>query len=117
TDQLHRIVHGQTLLQSGHHDVGLEFTQAFGNHLNLGPAHIGGTEEDLPVDVGDVHGVIINDGDVSNASGGERLHGGTPQASTTDDQHMGTVETFLLLHAPSRQRQLAGGAAQFGVGK
>src|SRR5699024_2618230 len=73
--------------------------------------------EDLAVDVGDVDGVVVDDRDVTDTRGGQRLHRRAAEAAGPDDQHVGAVQRLLLRDPVAGQGELAGGAPQFRLGE
>lgn len=77
------------------------------------PAHIGGSEENLAVNISQVDNVVVDKRNVSDSCRGERLHHGTSEPTGSDDQHFRAVQRFLLVGPETGKNHLAGGAAEF----
>src|SRR5699024_2132740 len=69
-------------------NAGLKFLQALRSDVDFEFAHVIGAEKNLPMDVCNIHGVIINNRDGANAGRGQRLHRGTSQTAGADDQNV-----------------------------
>ena len=52
-----------------YYDAGLQLPELFGGDVHLGPSHIVGAEQDLAVDVSEIHRVVIDHRDFANTGG------------------------------------------------
>ena len=74
--------------------------------------HSGGGVQDLPLQVGDVHPVVVRQPDGSHPGRGQIKGGGRPQPPRPDHQHPGPPQTFLSLRPHFGQGQMTGVAAR-----
>src|SRR5690606_16343404 len=65
--------------------------------FGLGPAHAGIDVQDLALQVAEFDGVVVGQGDIAHAGGGQVQRGGRPQAARADDQDLAGQEFFLAL--------------------
>ena len=83
--------------------------------LRLGPADVGVRVENLPLQVGEIHGVEIHDAELADARGGE-IHGdGRAEPARADAQDAGGVDLLLPGQPDFRQDQMPRVAADFFV--
>ncbi len=72
--------------------------------------------DNLPLQVGQVHGVEIDQSESANASRSQ-VHGdGRSQSAQADDQRMGLIESFLTVNVEFRQQDLPAVAQKLVVG-
>jgi hypothetical protein len=74
-----------------------------GRGVQLGAAHVGLAEEDLPVQVGRVHLVVVAQRDRSHAGVRQRHQRRAPQAADAHHQHASAFESALSLSSSMRR--------------
>ena len=106
-----RIVGCEPLAPSLDVDAGLEVAHTGGRDLRLGAADIFRAEEYLPMDIGEVHDVVIDEGNAADATRDELLERRAPQAASAHDEDVRVVESLLRIAAD--EQGLAGGPTFF----
>lgn len=72
----------------GDGNVAIGPAQPVAGGIDLEPANVGLGVQGLPVEVGQLHPVVIDQVQASHAGGGERGRGGASGAADTDDDHL-----------------------------
>jgi hypothetical protein len=85
--------------------------------LGLGPADVGLAVDDLPLQVGLVDHVELDDADGAHAGGGQVQQGRRAQPAGTDDQHLRLLEAFLPGQPQIGNDQVAAIALNFLAGE
>ena len=89
-------------------DIGCQRGQGICRRIDLRTADIGGGVEGLPVQVGGVDGVVVDDRDGADARRRERGQDCAAEAARADRDDVGVRETFLRLDAETVQDALPG---------
>ena len=93
--------------------VRIDAVDGFLGGLGLGAAHVRVRVEDLPLQIGKIHGVEIHDADLADAGGGE-IHGdGRAEAARADAQDAGGLDFLLAGQTDFGQNQMPRVAADF----
>lgn len=95
----------------------IEREQAAGGGGGFGQAGVGGGVEDLPLEVGDVDGVGVDDGDAADAGGGEVEEGGAAESAGANDEYGAALQRGLRLGAEAGEREVALVTGKFVGGK
>ena len=87
-------------------------------HCVLGREYFGYTDifvtvDNLPLQVGVFHDVVINHTDGAHTRRSQILQRGRTQTASADHQHLGVFQLFLPLPADFPQHDVAGVAIQF----
>ena len=98
-----------------HFDIGIDARDGFLGGFRLGPAHVGVGVENLPLQIGIIHGVEIHDADLADARRGE-IHGdGRAEPARADAQDAGGFDLLLPGQTDFRQDQMPRVTADFFV--
>ncbi|GAA1170145.1 hypothetical protein GCM10009631_06700 [Corynebacterium glaucum] len=107
----------EPIIDCMHRESWLEFAQPLRRNLDLLPADVGSAEEDLAVNVGKGHHIVVYDRNFTHAGRRESLHDGAPKSAGADHEYVRVVQEGLLLETETRQVHLPGGACKFVVGE
>ena len=77
-----------------------------GHHIHLGPTHSGMQRDDLAVDVGQGHIVVVDQVDRAHAAAGQRLHRIAANTAHTEHSH---PAFFQFIHCIRAQQKLRAG--------
>ena len=107
-------------LEADHVDVRIDLVQRLARRLHFQAADIVGAVDDLPLQVGEVHGVEIDDPDGAHARRRQIEHQRRAQPARADAEHFRRLQPLLAFEVDLRQDQVAAVAqdlvvAQFGV--
>ncbi len=97
-EKVHRIVGLQAQLVQHHVHQRVDLEHRVAGALCLGPADIGLTVDDLPLQVRFVDHVELDDPDGADAGRGQVQQCRRSQPAGSDDQHFGILETLLAVH-------------------
>ena len=86
---------------------GLSAPQPLRRHLGLGPPDVGGREEDLPLEVGEVDHVVVDDTDTTHAGRREIVQHGRSETSGPYDQDGAAAQRVLPLLTDLLEHELA----------
>ena len=81
--------------------------QPLGRALGLAPADVGGREQDLALQVGELDDVVVDDADAADAGGGEVVQHRRAQPAGADDQHRAGAQLLLAALADLLEDELA----------
>jgi len=99
-------------VQRRHADIRVQFTQGVTRGFNLGPAEVAFPVQDLALQVGQFHRVVVGNDNMPDAGAGQ-VHGGRgTQAAGTDDQDTRVEQRLLSGGIDLRQQYLAAVAEQ-----
>ena len=86
---------------------GVERGQPLGGHLSLGTADVGRGEQDLPLQVGELDHVVVDDADAADAGGGEVEEHRRAEPAGADDQRRAGAQRVLAPLADLFEDELA----------
>ena len=87
-------------------DVGVERAHGVGRGVDLAPPDVRGRVEDLPLEVGDVDDVIVDDPERPHARGREVEQRGRAEPARPDDEHARGEQPPLPVDPDLREREL-----------
>ena len=91
------VLRGEEQLPGLHLAGGVDLKHTLPGHLHLGAAHGALQGDDLPVDVGQGHGVAVEQIQGAHAAAGQGLHHIAPHAANAEHGHPGPLELFQPL--------------------
>ena len=95
------------LLHAAHLHIGVEGRDGAAHGLDLGQAHAGRVMRYLALEVGEVDGVVIHDGESADSGGREVQGRGRSQAACAENEHVGRENPFLALDADFVEQDMA----------
>ena len=107
-------LHAEELRELGpglHYGVRVEGPEALRGDLHLGAPLVSGPVEHLPVEVGGVHAVPVDEDEAPDAGRGQVQGGGAAEAPHAHEGHAGAEEPALAFGADPGEGELAGVAA------
>ena len=87
--------------------------QPIAGRVELGPAHVGGAVQHLPLQVAEIDDVEVHQADPADAGGGEVQPQRRAQAAGADEQDAGRLEALLPLDADLGHDEVAAVALDF----
>ena len=90
-------VPAQALTVGGDGDLGVESGERAGGGIDLGPADVGGAVDDLPVEVAQVDGVVVDDAERADPRAGEVEGRRGTEAARPDAQDAGGPQALLAI--------------------
>ena len=87
--------------------LGVERAQPLRRHLGLGPSDVGGREQDLALQVGQLHHVVVDDADATDAGCREVEQHRRAQAAGAHDQRGAGAQGVLAALADLLEDELA----------
>ena len=87
--------------------LGVERRQPLRRHLGLAPADVGGREQDLALQVGELDDVVVDDADAADAGGGEIEEHRRAEPAGADDEHRAGAQRVLAALADLLEDELA----------
>ena len=116
-DDVERVLRREPRLVGLHVHVGIEIGEASLGRLELRRAEGGGAVDDLPLEVGEVHHVEVDDPDGADARRGEIERQRRAQSAGADGEHARGLELALSLHADLGQQEVPRVPQNLGVGE
>ncbi len=93
-------------------DPGVQGFQRLGTGFHLGAADIGGAKQDLALQVGKAHGIVIDQTDAADARRRQIQRHRASQPAGADHQNTGAADLCLAGAAHLAQHQMAGVTVQ-----
>ncbi len=100
-----------------HGDVGIQRGEGLPARLDLWHADRLGAVQDLPLEIGEIDHVAVDEPDRADARRGQVEGRGRTQSAGADDQDLGLVQLLLPLAADIRQNDVPAVALYLGVGE
>ena len=94
-------------------NVRIQIAQAIAGRLDFRTAHVAGAEQNLPLQVREIHDVEIDQADAADACRGEIQTERRAEAAGADAEHFGLLELELTFHADFGHDQVAAVAQDF----
>ncbi len=91
----------------------IERVDLLGRGVGLAAADVGRGMDDLALQIGQRHDVVIDDAELADACGGEIHQRRRAEAARADDQHGGLLQRLLAGAADFAQHDVAGVAFEF----
>ena len=98
-------------------NFGVQIVQATGGGFDFRAANVAGAEQDLALEIGEIHAIEIDEADASNARGGEIQAEWRSKTAGANAQNFGLLELQLPVHADFRHDQVTAIAQDFFLGK
>src|SRR5690606_499249 len=105
----------QPLVQLMDTHLRVERGQPRGRGVGLGSVQISGSMDDLPLQVGQIHPVVIRQPQLADPGTGQIERSRTAQSAHADDQHAAVEQALLTLHVDLLQQNLPAVAQQLFV--
>ena len=103
------------LRDGAHLHLGVEVGHGLRQRGHLGLAHARRGVGNLALQVGQVHRIVVDDGDAPDTAGGQVQRCGCAQAACTQDQHVGGQDALLTFDADVIEQDVARIAQQLFV--
>ena len=116
-DDLHDVLGGEPLRDRDHVDVRVQPLERLARRFGLGLADAVVAVEDLALQVGQVHHVVVDDAHGADAGRGQVIGGRRTQAARSHHQHPCVQELRLALFADLGQQEVAAVAGELLLGE
>src|SRR6266480_649806 len=116
-DEIERIRRGQAHRMGFDRDVRVEPPDHRGRAVDLGPAEVRSAVDDLALQIGKRHGVVIDDAERADARGGEIQQHRRAEPAGADHEHPGAPQRELPRPADLAQYDVAGVALDLLMGQ
>jgi hypothetical protein len=97
-ENVRKVVCRKALVENLECYPGIPLFDSFGGDGDLAAAEICCAVDDLPMQVGEVDRIAVNEAQDPHARGGQGEGGRAPETSNADDEHPAASQTFLLPH-------------------
>ena len=96
-----------------HFGIGIDPINGLAGGLGFGPAHVRGAVDDLPLQIGKIHGIEIQHTQLADSGRGQVHRDGRTEAAGANAKDAGGTDFLLTSQAHFRQDQVSRVAANF----